>query len=144
HICQSAFCIGTGLPFEQTRPGIVRRFAASARAIPAFSTAVHPPYELESGSGDVDGSSAGLIVAGSVPCAAKITFDAGNRMPRITWISVPCTCASGAGGGAGGALHAATTIMTIAIDATRTNGRDMPRTLIDAPSDDVRWKTKSY
>src|ERR1700723_1036449 len=61
---QSGFFTGTARPFEQTRPGIVRRFAASASARELFSTAAHPPKVPDSGSVAREGSPADLTSAG--------------------------------------------------------------------------------
>jgi len=63
---------------------MIRRLAASASAIPLFSTAAHWPYALVKGSDDVEVCSDGLNVARSSNWAVKITFEAGYRMPRIT------------------------------------------------------------
>ena len=58
------------------RPGIVMSRDASAIARPAFSTAVHSPYVLVSGFGDVAASAAfGCLLRSS--CAANSTLDAG-------------------------------------------------------------------
>src|SRR5262245_58724872 len=70
---------------------MISRLAASANAIPLFSTASHPPYELVNGSEDVDWCSAGLNDAGSAICAVKITLEGGWGKPRITCCIVAYT-----------------------------------------------------
>src|SRR6185437_16433482 len=92
NFAQSGLLSGTGRPFEHLRPGMISRFEASASAIELFSTAVHPPYVLLNGSGETEGSGAGLTSAGLLLCAKKITFELGNKIPLITCARFPYTC----------------------------------------------------
>src|SRR5262245_27926766 len=70
---------------------MISRLAASANAIPLFSTASHPPYELVNGYEAVDWYTAGLNDAGSAICTLKITYQHGYRTPRITCCIVAYT-----------------------------------------------------
>src|SRR5439155_7000921 len=92
-----AFWTGTARPFAHRRPGIVRRFADSARANALFSTAIHPPYVLARGFVAVVGSAAGFTSAGFVLWAANMTFELGNKIPLITWRRLAWTWAADPG-----------------------------------------------
>src|SRR5215471_17837085 len=82
--------LGTGTPFEQLRPAIVRRLADSASANAAFSTAIQPPNELVSGSVDILGSWPGMnfTSAGLSAWAENTTLAAGYNTPRINWFKL--------------------------------------------------------
>src|SRR5215510_9920340 len=78
---------GASTPFEHFRPGTVNKVADSANPSAAFSTAVHPPNELVSGSVDMLGSWPGtnLISPGLSACDENTTLAAGYNTPRINW-----------------------------------------------------------
>ena len=84
---------------------MVSRFAASAIARPLFSIASHPPYTPASGLTEAVASASFFTPAGSCVCAEKITFELGNRIPRMTCSRLAWTCcgADRAGPRAGGA-----------------------------------------
>src|SRR5579863_3497746 len=88
--------MGTSRPLEHLRPGIVRRLAASDKARALFSTACHFPYELARRFVAVAGSLAGGTSFGLSPWAAKIIFEAGNKIPLISWARFAETRGAGA------------------------------------------------
>src|SRR5690349_10343002 len=90
---QAGSFVGTATPFEHLRSAIVNRFADSASASDAFSTAIHPPKLLVSGSVDMLGSWPGtnLISAGLSACAENTTLAAGYSTPRINWFRLANT-----------------------------------------------------
>jgi hypothetical protein len=68
---QAGFFVGTGTPLEQVRPGIDNKFADSASASAAFSTATQPPNVLVSGSVDIPGSASRATAAGNTLIATS-------------------------------------------------------------------------
>src|SRR5258708_2837963 len=85
NFANSGFFSGTSRPFEHFGQEIVRGVAASGIASALFSTASHFPNGPTRGFVAVDGRGSGFTSAGLSLCAAKITFELGNRMPLINW-----------------------------------------------------------
>src|SRR5262245_55758787 len=93
NVAHDGSVIGTGTPFEQTRPGTSSRLADSASASDAFSTACHPPKLLLRGSVAIEGSTpaTGFTSAGFSLWGESTTLAMGYRTPRINWFRLART-----------------------------------------------------
>ncbi len=75
---RSALPTGTGRPFAQVRPGTVSRFADSTSVRALFSTVSHFPNVSARGSVAVEGSFAGVTLAGSSTLSEKDNVGVGK------------------------------------------------------------------